>query len=83
MRFTYFVLSRKPSYENQTYARSIVASDYGYASFTPMTVSEVPDDFAATRGISIGDAGILGENSDFVFAFNIFLPAEGTNGLHI
>ena len=29
-----------------------------------------------TRGISIGDVGILNDDSEFVFAFNIFLPAD-------
>ena len=36
----------------------------------------MPDDFTATRGISMGDVGILSEDSEFVFAFNIFLPAD-------
>ena len=74
--FPHLVLPGKPSYANQTYARSLFASGHGYALFTPVNVSYVPEDFTATRGISIGDVGVLNEDSEFLFAFNIFLPAD-------
>jgi hypothetical protein len=44
--------------------------------FSPETIAEVPNDFKQKRGISIGDVGVVTRNSDFAFAFNIFLPAD-------
>jgi hypothetical protein len=37
---------------------------------------ELDDDFRNTRGISIGDVGVLSPGNQFIFAFNIFLPAD-------
>jgi len=37
---------------------------------------ELDDDFRNTRGISIGDVGVLSPGNQFIFAFNIFLPVD-------
>ena len=74
--FPHLILPRKDFHANQTYARSFFPSGHGYALFSPVTITVVPDDFKRQRGISIGDVGILTRHSDFAFVFNIFLPAD-------
>jgi hypothetical protein len=37
---------------------------------------ELDDDFRNTCGINIGDVGVLSPGNQFIFAFNIFLPAD-------
>jgi hypothetical protein len=37
---------------------------------------ELDDDFRNTRGISIGDVSFLSSKNQFIFQFNIFLPAD-------
>jgi len=74
--FPHFILRRNYPYPSETYASSLFASGHGYATFIPETITPVPDDFKARRGISIGDVGILSEENDFIFAFNIFLAAD-------
>ena len=37
---------------------------------------ELDDDFRNTRGINIGDVGFLSSKNQFIFLFNIFLPAD-------
>jgi len=44
--------------------------------YDPETVSRVPDDYKNVCGISIGDVGVLSDEGEFVFGFNIFLPSD-------
>ena len=52
------------------------AAGHGYPLFYPDTILELDDDFRNTRGISIGDVGYLSSKNQFIFLFNIFLPAD-------
>ena len=74
--FTHFISQRNPSNADKIFASSLFASGHGYALFYPETMLELDDDFRNTRGISIGDVGVLSPGNQFIFAFNIFLPAD-------
>ncbi|KIM44605.1 hypothetical protein M413DRAFT_39241, partial [Hebeloma cylindrosporum] len=59
------------------YAALLFASGHGYPLHYPETVvSHLPADFRKIRGISIGDVGVLSNSNQFLFEFNIFLPAD-------
>ncbi|KIM44650.1 hypothetical protein M413DRAFT_48211, partial [Hebeloma cylindrosporum] len=58
------------------YVRSLFPAGQGYPMYDPMTISKVPDDYHTVAGISIGDVGVLSEDGEFIFAFNIFLSSD-------
>jgi len=66
----------KPFVPHQSYVRSLFAAGHGYPMYDPMTVSRVPEDYHNVCGISIGDVGVLSDEGEFVFGFNIFLPSD-------
>ncbi|KIM44528.1 hypothetical protein M413DRAFT_355425 [Hebeloma cylindrosporum] len=74
--FPRLILPRHDFHANQTYARSFFPSGHGYPLCQPNTVARVSQDFKQNRGICIGDVGILTRRTEFVFMFNIFLPAD-------
>lgn len=75
--FPHFMRQHNPSFPDKTFASSLFASGHGYALFSAQTVvGHLPDDFKKIRGISIGDVGVLSNMNEFLFAFNIFLPAD-------
>ena len=73
--FTHFISQRNPSSPDKIFASSLFASGHGYPLFYPDTM-QLDDDFRNTRGISIGDVGFLSVENQFLFLFNIFLPAD-------
>jgi hypothetical protein len=74
--FTHFISQRNPSNPDKIFASSLFASGHGYALYYPDTILELDDDFRNTRGISVGDVGFLSSKNQFIFLFNIFLPAD-------
>ncbi|KIM37483.1 hypothetical protein M413DRAFT_448528 [Hebeloma cylindrosporum] len=73
--FPYFVRNIRHFPPHQSYARSLFSAGHGYPMYDASTATSVPGDYKNVRGISIGDVGILSTNGQFIFAFNIFLPA--------
>jgi len=73
--FTHFKSQRNPSSPDKIFASSLFASGHGYPLFYPDTM-QFDDEFRNTRGISIGDVGFLSVENQFLFLFNIFLPAD-------
>ncbi|KIM37501.1 hypothetical protein M413DRAFT_448552 [Hebeloma cylindrosporum] len=61
---------------HQSYARSLFPAGHGYPMYDAATVSKVPEDYKKVRGISIGDVGVLADDGQFIFAFNMFLPSD-------
>ncbi|KIM44477.1 hypothetical protein M413DRAFT_442449 [Hebeloma cylindrosporum] len=74
--FTHFISQRNPSNPDKIFASALFAAGHGYALFYPETILNLDDDFRDTRGISLGDVGVLMSDNQFFFAFNIFLPAD-------
>ncbi|KIM44633.1 hypothetical protein M413DRAFT_358136 [Hebeloma cylindrosporum] len=74
--FTHFISQRNPSNPDKIFASALFASGHGHALFYPETILELDDDFRKTRGITIGDVGVLSPDNQFEFAFNVFLPAD-------
>ncbi|KIM44602.1 hypothetical protein M413DRAFT_442566 [Hebeloma cylindrosporum] len=74
--FTHFISQRNPSNPDKIFASALFASGHGYALFYPETMLQLDDDFRKTRGITIGDVGVLTPRNQFTFAFNMFLPAD-------
>ncbi|KIM44603.1 hypothetical protein M413DRAFT_47205, partial [Hebeloma cylindrosporum] len=59
------------------YASLLFASGHGYPLYYPETVvTHLPTEFRKICGISIGDVGVLSKSNEFLFAFNISLPAD-------
>ncbi|KIM46808.1 hypothetical protein M413DRAFT_440380 [Hebeloma cylindrosporum] len=74
--FPRLISQRKPSLPDKIFASALFAAGHGYPLFYPDTIAELDDDFRRTRGISLGDVGVLSPENQFIFAFNIFLPAD-------
>ena len=73
--FTHFISQRNPSSPDKIFASSLFASGHGYPLFHPDTM-QLDNDLRNTDGISIGDVGFLSVENQFIFLFNIFLPAD-------
>ncbi|KIM37486.1 hypothetical protein M413DRAFT_448532 [Hebeloma cylindrosporum] len=73
--FPRFVRNIRHFVAHQSYAHSLFAAGHGYPMYDTGTVSIVPKDYHS-RGISIGDVGMLSDDGEFLFAFNIFLPSD-------
>ncbi|PPQ99233.1 hypothetical protein CVT24_009252 [Panaeolus cyanescens] len=73
--FPYFISPDHPSTPELTYSRLLLSSGNGCALWAP-TPKHVIAPTVPVDELNLGDIGFISSNSQFVFAFNIFLPAE-------
>ena len=64
---------RKPS--NQIYVEHLLGERRGYPLWIPQANTCLPDAYRS-RGVSIGDVGMLTSSGAFDFLFNICVPAD-------